>query len=75
MKIFYEQLSKLMRKVDSLKENFATVNNQLNNQNIKLQSNLEVKDTFIYAFSHQLKNALHGLLGDLYLAYETAKDT
>ena len=73
MKLFYSQFSSLLRKVNKLTENISKVNNQLNDQNLKLQSNLEMKDVFIYTFSHELKNALNGLLGNLSLAYDTAK--
>ena len=74
MKVFNSQFSRLLKKVSSLKDNLSKVNSQLNDQNHKLQSNLEMKDVFIYTFSHELKNALNGLLGNLYLAYDTAKD-
>ena len=73
MKLFHAQFSSLLRKVNKLTENITEVNNQLNDQNLKLQNNLEMKDVFIYTFSHELKNALNGLLGNLYLAYDTAK--
>ena len=72
---FYSHVSNLLRKISLLSDNISKANNQLNNQNIKLQSNLEMKDVFIYTFSHELKNALNGLLGNLTLAYNTAKDT
>ena len=74
MKIFYSQFSSLLRKVNTLKDDLAKANNQLNDQNHKLQNNLEMKDVFIYTFSHELKNSLNGLLGNLYLAVDTAKD-
>ena len=73
MKILYSQFWSLLRKVNALKDNISKANNQLNAQNLKLQSNLEMKDVFIYTFSHELKNALNGLLGNLYLAYDSAK--
>ena len=73
LKIFYAQFSSLLRKVNTLTESLSKANNQLNNQNLKLQSNLEMKDVFIYTFSHELKNALNGLLGNLTLAYDVAK--
>ena len=75
MKIFYSQFSSLLRKVSTLTESLSKANNQLNDQNLKLQSNLEMKDVFIYTFSHELKNALNGLLGNLTLAYDFAKNT
>ena len=75
MKILYSQFSSLVKKVNALKDNISKANNQLNEQNLKLQSNLEMKDVFIYTFSHELKNALNGLLGNLTLAYELAKVT
>ena len=74
MKLFYLQFSKLLMKVNTLKDNLSKANNQLNDQNLKLQNNLEMKDVFIYTFSHELKNALNGLLGNLTLAYDSAKD-
>ena len=73
MKIFYSQFSSLLRKVNTLKDNLAKANSQLNDQNLKLQNNLEMKDVFIYTFSHELKNALNGLLGNLGLAHDSAK--
>ena len=73
LKIFYAQFSSLLRKVNTLTESLSKANNQLNNQNLKLQSNLEMKDVFIYTFSHELKNALNGLLGNLSLAYDVAR--
>ena len=73
LKLFYSQFSSLLRKVNTLKDTLSKANNQLNEQNIKLQNNLEMKDVFIYTFSHELKNALNGLLGNLYLAYDSAK--
>ena len=72
MKLFYTQFSSLLRKINTLKDDIAKVNNQLNIQNLKLQNNLEMKDVFIYTFSHELKNALNGLLGNLTLAYDSA---
>ena len=74
LKIFYFQFSRLLTKVNILKENLSKANSQLNDQNLKLQSNLEMKDVFIYTFSHELKNALNGLLGNLALAYDAAKN-
>lgn len=74
MRLFYSQFSSLLRKVNTLTDNLSKVNNQLNDQNLKLQGNLEMKDVFIYTFSHELKNALNGLLGNLGLAYDTAKN-
>ena len=74
LKIFYAQFSSLLRKVNTLTESLSKANNQLNEQNHKLQSNLEMKDVFIYTFSHELKNALNGLLGNLTLAYDFAKN-
>ena len=73
MRISQSQFMSLLRKVNTLKENLSAANSQLNGQNLKLQSNLEMKDVFIYTFSHELKNALNGLLGNLYLAYDSAK--
>ena len=73
---FYAHVSNLLRKINGLWDNLSKVNHQLSDQNFKLQSNLEMKDIFIYTFSHELKNALNGLLGNLTLAYDSAaKDT
>ena len=74
MRIYHSQFLSVLRKVNTLKDDLSKANNQLNSQNLKLQSNLEMKDIFIYTFSHELKNALNGLLGNLSLAYDTAKD-
>ena len=74
MQRFYAHVSNLLRKVSVLWENISKVNKQLNDQNSKLQNHLEMKDVFIYTFSHELKNALNGLLGNLYLAYDIAKE-
>ena len=73
LKVFFSQFSSLLRKVNTLTENIKKANSQLNDQNLKLQSNLEMKDVFIYTFSHELKNALNGLLGNLSLAYDVAR--
>ena len=73
MRIFYSHFSSLLKKISILKESISKANKQLNDQNLKLQTNLELKDVFIYTFSHELKNALNGLLGNLYLAAESAK--
>ena len=73
MRVFYSQFSSLLRKVNTLTESISKANSQLNDQNLKLQSNLEMKDVFIYSFSHELKNALNGLLGNLTLAYDAAR--
>ena len=75
LRLYNSQFLNFLKKISSLTENLSMANNQLNDQNLKLQSNLEMKDVFIYTFSHELKNALNGLLGNLYLAYETAKDS
>ena len=75
IRVFYSQFSSLLRKVNTLTENIRKANSQLNDQNLKLQSNLEMKDVFIYTFSHELKNALNGLLGNLTLAYDVAKNS
>ena len=72
---FYSHVSNLLRKLSGLWDNISKNNEKLNEQNLKLQNNLEMKDIFIYTFSHELKNALNGLLGNLTLAYDTAKDT
>ena len=72
---FYAHVNNLLRKIGDLKDNLAKANDQLNDQNHKLQNNLEMKDVFIYTFSHELKNALNGLLGNLYLAYDMTKDS
>ena len=69
---FYTHVSNLLRKINGLWGDISKANSQLNDQNHKLQDNLEMKDVFIYTFSHELKNALNGLLGNLSLAYEAA---
>ena len=73
MKMLLKQFSSLVKKVNALKDNISKANNLLNEQNLKLQNNLEMKDIFIYTFSHELKNALNGLLGNLHLAYDSAR--
>ena len=72
MSRFYTHVNILIRKIGALRDDLAKVNNQLNDQNAKLQNNLEMKDVFIYTFSHELKNALNGILGNLTLAYDIA---
>ena len=74
VRLFNSQFSSLVRKINKLKDNISKVNTQLNEQNSKLKTNLEMKDVFIYTFSHELKNALNGLLGNVYLGVGTAKD-
>ena len=75
MSRFYAHVNNLLRKIGDLRDNLTKANDQLNDQNHKLQNNLEMKDVFIYTFSHELKNALNGLLGNLYLAYDMTKDS
>ena len=60
LKIYGSQFSSLLRKINTLKDDLAKANNQLNEKNLKLRNNLEMKDVFIYTFSHELKNALNG---------------
>ena len=72
LKIYHSQFTSLLRKINTLKDDLSKANNQLNVQNHKLQNNLEMKDVFIYTFSHELKNALNGMLGNLALAFDVA---
>ena len=71
--MLYSHFTSLLIKVNALKDNVSKANKQLNAQNLMLQRNLEIKDIFIYTFSHELKNALNGLLGNVHLAYGAAK--
>ena len=74
-KVHISYMSGLFRKINALKDSLTQANVNLNTQNTKLQDSLEMKEVFIYTFSHELKNALNGLLGNLNLAYDAAKNS
>ena len=67
--------SNLLRRITDLKDNLHQANTQLSDQNSKLHNTVQMKDLFIYTFSHEMKNALNGLMGNLSLAYEVTKNT
>ena len=75
MKVHISYTSGLFRKINALKDSLTQANTNLNAQNTKLQDSLEMKEVFIYTFSHELKNALNGLLGNLTLGYDAAKNS
>ena len=57
----------LINQVDDLKMDLVAANERLLQQNKELEKALETKEMFIMSFSHELKNALNGLLGNLHL--------
>lgn len=65
----YEQ-DKLIRKIEQLSEALDEKNKNVTKKNDQLEKTLEMKDIFIFTFSHELKNALNGLLGNLQLSLE-----
>ena len=75
LKVYNSYNFTLVRKMSTLKDSLAQANDLLNEQNTKLQDSLELKEVFIYTFSHELKNTLNGLLGNLTLAYDAAKNS
>ena len=72
---FDGHVSKLLRRIRKLNEDLEGTNAQINAKNVQLHANLETKDLFIYTFSHELKNALNGLLGNLNFALEYNADS
>lgn len=61
---------KTQRKWISLKKKIASQNEELKKANEELNNALEEKDTFILSFSHETRNPLNGLLGNLHLLSE-----
>jgi len=53
---------------------FQTAQNNLEKANLELQRNLEERESFILSFSHEIRNPLNSVLGNVELAYEEAKD-
>ena len=51
-----------------------TAQNQLEQANLELKNNLEERESFILSFSHEVRNPLNSVLGNVELAYEEAKD-
>mgnify|MGYP000844790659 FL=1 len=74
--LYFEELThnRLINKLFTFKQNLDQANKTLNDEKTELSKNIQMKDTFIYSFSHELKNALNGLLGNLFLALEEVKD-
>jgi len=62
------------------KRNLATVNEfekikeQLQKSNSELKAALEERESFILSFSHEVRNPLNSVLGNVELAYEEARD-
>ena len=61
---------RLMKKIERLSQALADKSMIVSSQNDHLKIALERKEAFIFTFSHEVKNALNGLFGNLNLAYE-----
>ena len=61
---------KLMNKLQKLQKIVAEQNICLKQSNEDLQKALEDRDTFILSFSHETRNPLNGILGNLYFLNE-----
>ena len=62
--------SKMMRKLAMLQKKVAEQNDSLKQANEDLQKALDDRDTFILSFSHETRNPLNGLLGNLSILNE-----
>ena len=54
---------------------FQTAKTQLEQANLELKNNLEERESFILSFSHEVRNPLNSVLGNVELAYEEARDS
>ena len=70
--------SKTQQQYDSkllqLNTDLEAANNKLQTSNQELQEALEEKENFILRFSHEIRNPLNSLLGNIELCYEQAAD-
>lgn len=62
---------KINQKLLALKTTVATQNQELKKVNEDLVKALESRESFILSFSHETRNPLNGILGNLYLLSET----
>lgn len=65
--ILWKLRSKKNAEINALKTELTTALAQLKKKSDELEKSLELKEIFITAFSHELKNALNGLLGNIHL--------
>ena len=72
LKVFNKQFTSTISKISKLKNNLEEANLKLREQNFQLQQAFEMKDVLILNFSHELKNALNSLLGNIHLASNEA---
>ena len=61
-------------KLLSLNKELETANLKLQKANAELQDALQEKENFILRFSHEIRNPLNSLLGNVELCYEKAQD-
>lgn len=61
-------------KIKKLQEDISSANIELSAKKSELERALENEEIFLLTFSHELKNSLNGLLGNLSLAIECAVD-
>lgn len=65
---------KLISEVNELRTDLSLANRKLVKQNEELERSLETKDLFLMTFSHEMKNALNGLLGNINLIGQRVSD-
>ena len=61
-------------KLQQLNKELESANAQLQQSNSELQESLREKENFILRFSHEIRNPLNSLLGNVELCYENAAD-
>lgn len=64
-----------VKEVEKLQESLRDVNDKLKTKNEELQQTLKLKDLYVLTFSHELKNALNALLGNIELSLIETKDS
>lgn len=64
-----------IREVENLQGSLDQVNEQLKSKNEDLQRTVRLKDLYVLTFSHELKNALNALLGNIELCMIECKET
>lgn len=73
--LFFDwKVNNYFESTEKLKGELSNTNNELNTKKNELERNLETEELFLLTFSHELKNSLNGLLGNLSLALESVVD-
>ena len=72
-KIEIETREQYESKLLSLNQDLEAMNDKLQSTNKQLQEALEEKENFVLRFSHEIRNPLNSLLGNVELCYECAQ--